>query len=339
MPPRLHAIFHRQVPGDEALLRLAQTRFRAAGLGAEFYPGSPDELAEHLPYRPLDDQPISVHLPRNLRVLDDACHDTICAFARRFPRDAIGLVVHDQPETASRFDDYVAAVRRLDARLRQQGPGPMLFVEYAAGIPAEAFTALFEAVRDCPRIGACIDISHVGIRQCQLAYEKTHPGEDVCRLKWNSPELPLRIDAVQAACATALPVVCRMISQIGRLGKALHFHLHDGHPASTFSAYGVSDHLSFLFELYVPFSYRGSRTLRLLYGPLGLKTVIDTARAALADELLSFTIEVHPPEGRLGLGEWAGLFSHWRDRENAERMNYWIEVLLRCAGLVRQACG
>ena len=47
--------------------------------------------------------------------------------------------------------------------------------------------------------------------------------------------------------------------------------------------------------------------------------------------------EVHPPEGRLGLGQHAGLFAHWRDKENAERMNHWIEVLLRCARLVREA--
>jgi hypothetical protein len=339
MPPRLHAIFHRQVPGDEALLRLAQTRCRAAGLGAEFYPDSPDDLARELPFRTLDEQPVSVHLPRNLRILDETSHDTICAFGRRFAADAAGLVVHDQPETASRFDDYSAAVRRLDARLREQGAGPTVFIEYAAGIPVEAFTALFEAVRDCPRVSACIDISHVGIRQCQIAYEKMHPGEDICRLKWNSPELPRRIDDVQAACATALPVVCRAITQIGRLGKPLHFHLHDGHPASTFNAHGVSDHLSFFFELYVPFSHHGSRTLPLLYGPLGLMKVVYTARAALPDERLSFTVEVHPPQGRLDLGEWACLFAHWRDRENAERMNYWIEVLLRCATLVRQACG
>jgi hypothetical protein len=339
MPPRLHAIFHRQIPGDHALLRLAQARFRAAGLNAEFYPTSPDRLAEELAYRPLADQPVTVHLPRNLRVLDAGSHDAICTYAWRFAGDACGLVVHDQPETASRFDDYVAAVRRLDGRLRTQGPGPTVFIEYAAGVPVEAYTALFEAVRDCPRIGACIDISHIGIRQCQLAWEKAHPGEDICRLKWHSPELPRHIEEVQAACATALPVVCRAVAQIARLGRPLHFHLHDGHPASTFSAYGVSDHLSFLFELVVPFSYCGSRTLPLLYGPMGLKKVIDTARAALSDELLSCTLEVHAPDGRLDLGEWAGLFSHWRDRENAERTNHWIEVLLRCAALVRQAWG
>ena len=214
----------------------------------------------------------------------------------------------------------------------------MLFIEYAAGIPTEAFVTLFEAVRDCPRISACIDISHIGIRQCQRAYDRRHPGDDVCHLKWNSPALPDRITEVQAACATALPVVCQTVAAVARLGKPMHFHLHDGHPSSTFSAYGVSDHLSFFHELYIPFSHEGRRTLPLLFGPMGLKKVLDTVCAALPDDRLSLTIEVHPPDGRLGLGEYAFLFRHWRDRENAERMNHWIEVLLRCAQLVRDAC-
>src|ERR1700733_4721144 len=203
MPPRLHAIFFRQVPGDEALLRLAQTRFRAAGVLPEFYPATPDDLARELPYRPFEDRPTSIHLPRDIRVLDRKSHDAVRAFAGRFAREAAGMVVHDQPEVASRFDDYVASVRELDARLRKQGPGPMLFIEYAAGISPEAFVALFEAVRDCPRVSACIDISHIGIRQCQRAYERQHSGEDVCHLKWNHPALPERIADVQAACATA----------------------------------------------------------------------------------------------------------------------------------------
>ena len=79
--------------------------------------------------------------------------------------------------------------------------------------------------------------------------------------------------------------------------------------------------------------------ISLLYGPLGLKKIIDAARSALPDERLSLTVEVHPQEGRLGLGEHAGLFRHWRDVGNAERMNHWVELMLRCARLVREACG
>ena len=278
--PALHAIFFRQVPGDAALLRLAQTRFRAAGVLPEFYPATPDDCARNCPYRPFEDRPISIHLPRDIRVLERKSHDAVCAFASRFAGEAAGMVVHDQPEVASRFDDYVAGVRELDARLRKQGPGPMLFIEYAAGIPTEAFVALFEAVRDCPRISACIDISHIGIRQCQRTYERLHPGEDVCHLKWNSSRAArARIADVQAACATALPVVCQTVAAVARLGKPMHFHLHDGHPSSTFSPYGVSDHLSFFHEIYIPFSHEGRRTLPLLFGPHGRRRRSSTPSA------------------------------------------------------------
>jgi hypothetical protein len=325
-------------PSSTARSPATRRCFAAAGVGPEFYPDSPDQLARELTFHPLPGEPFRVHLPRDIRLLEEKGRDRVCAFAERFREQPAGLLVHDQPELASRFDDYVAAVRALDARLRRLGPGPVVHIEYAAGVPPEAFVALFEAVRDCPRVAACIDVSHIGIRQCQRAYERLHPGEDVCRLKLDHPELPVRIDDVQAACVTALPVVVQTVTAVGRLGQPLHFHLHDGHPASTYSAYGVSDHLSFFHEVVAPFSYRGSRTLPPLFGPLGLKKILDAARSALPDELLSLTIEVHPQEGRLGLGEYAGLFRHWQDRDNAERMNHWVEQMLRCARLAREAC-
>jgi hypothetical protein len=337
--PLVNAMFHRQVQGDAALLRLAQRRFRDAGLGAEFYPGSPDELADSLPFRP-SEAPYTVHLPRGLRLLEPPAHDSVCAFAARFAEQgAYGLVVHDQPEAATRFADYVAAARDLDRRLTRQGPGPLLFVEYAAGLEPATFAALAEALRDCQRVGVCIDVSHVGIRQCQRTYEQRHPGRDVCSLKPGDPALRQHIDDVQAACATALPTVLGMVAAVGRLGKPLHFHLHDGHPASTFSPYGVSDHLSFDHDIPIAFRWRGGRTLPTLYGALGLKRIVDEARRALPDERLSLTLEIHPQEGRLPLGEDADLFAHWRDKANAERMNYWIEILVRNQRLLGAVLG
>jgi hypothetical protein len=189
----------------------------------EFNPRSPDNLASELPYHPLPEQPVSVHLPRRINLMDGKGRDLVCDFARRFSRESTGMVVHDHADTASRFDDYVAAVRNMNAKLEELGPGPMLFIEYAAGIPPEAYVALFESVRNCSRISACIDISHIGIRHCQVAYGKLYPGEDVCQLKWNSSALPARINDVQSVCAGALPVVCRTIQAIGRLGKPMHF--------------------------------------------------------------------------------------------------------------------
>jgi hypothetical protein len=337
--PMLNAMFHRQIPGDHALLRLAQRRFHDAGLGAEFYPGSPDELKESLPFRP-SPAPFTIHLPRNLRLLDPASHAPIAAFATSFAdRGAYGLVVHDQPEIADRFADYVAAVKDLDRRLMRNGAGPYVFVEYAAGLKPSTFVELAAALRECRRISVCIDISHVGIRQCQFAYEAQHRHQDVCSLKPDHPGLAERVDEVQAACETALPTVLEMVENIAWLKKPLHFHLHDGHPASTFSPYGVSDHLSFDHLIPIPFRWCGSRTLPTLFGPLGLKQILDAVRRLLPDEQLSLTLEIHPQEGRLALGEDADLFAHWNDKANAEKMNYWIEILLRNLRLVRAALG
>lgn len=338
MPPRLSALFHRQIEGDDALYRLAQARFAQGNLLPEFNPHSPDNLEREWQFHPLPDQPACVHLPRGLQLLTSKGQDTICAFMERFGKRANVMVVHDQWEIESRKAEYVAAVRQLDDRLRKLGAGPTLYIEYAVGLPPSTFVQLFETIRDCRRISACVDISHVGIRQCQLAYQERHLDQDICHLKWHHPSLPERVADVQAVCATALPVVCQTVAALAQLGKPLHFHLHDGHPASTFSRFGVSDHLSFFQTIPIPFSYQGERNLPLLFGPLGLKKILDTVRSALPDEQITLTIEVHAPDGRLDLGEHAELFAHWREKENAERMNYWIEVLLRCARLAREAC-
>ena len=46
-------------------------------------------------------------------------------------------------------------------------------------------------------------------------------------------------------------------------------------------------------------------------------------------------IEVHPQEGRTPLGVHAPLFAHWKDATNGERMNYWLDLLIQNALLVR----
>jgi hypothetical protein len=43
------------------------------------------------------------------------------------------------------------------------------------------------------------------------------------------------------------------------------------------------------------------------------------------------------PPKRQALGPFEGLSAHWRDRTNAERMNHWIDVLLRNHRLVQNA--
>jgi hypothetical protein len=89
----------------------------------------------------------------------------------------------------------------------------------------------------------------------------------------------------------------------------------------------VSDHLSFLAEIPLPFEHQGRRALPLLYGPEGLKEIIGTSLEALGADRCSFTLEIHPPEGRRALEDASPLFEHWSDKTNAEQMNHWLEVL------------
>jgi hypothetical protein len=338
--PLLHAMFHRQVWGDESLLRLAQERFHAADLGPEFYPENPAALVHYMSFHPGQSSGTStVHLPRHLDLFNPRSLDEIVAFARCCGPGVRGMIVHDQPDVAGRFEEYVRQVRVLNERLEEAGPGPMLFIEYAVGLEVPRFVELFEAVRDCQRISACIDISHIAIRQCQRAFSQSHPGIDPCGMKPGSPELPVHVEEIQEVCRMAVPVVLDVIEGIGAIGKPLHFHLHDGHPSSTFSEFGVSDHLSFFQEIPIPFSHRGAHALPTIFGPLGLLRVVSAAQRTPAADLLSFTLEIHPPAGHRELGEYGHLFRHWRDLRNGERMNNWIDVLLQNHRLLRDAWG
>ena len=130
--------------------------------------------------------------------------------------------------------------------------------------------------------------------------------------------------------ATALPHVLDVTRSLGRLGKHVHFHLHDGHPLVP----GLRDHFSFLTRLPVPFSYQGRRSLNMMYGPAGLASIMSTAIDACPPQGVSFTAEVHQVEGRLPLSDAAWLFAHWQDTTNAERMNYWLSVLSENAMLM-----
>src|SRR5271166_1365370 len=133
--PLLHAMFHRQVAGDESLLRLAQERFHAADLGPEFYPENPAALVRMMSFHPGQSSGTStVHLPRHLDLFDPRSLDEIVAFARCCGPGVRGMIVHDQPDVAERFEEYVRQVCILDERLEERGPGPLVFIEYACGL-------------------------------------------------------------------------------------------------------------------------------------------------------------------------------------------------------------
>lgn len=326
-PPTL-GLFQKRVEGDDALLALAALRFRQAGLGTEFYADTPGELERLWGFRPTPEAYGTVHLNRRLNMLDEASRDLVVDFAGRFQGRILGLVMHDQPEMVSERDAYVCAAEALALRLEKIGNGPRLFVEYAAGLEPDRFVGFFERIRRTDSISACIDTGHVGIWQARQSYSRSHGAKDVCALTPDHSQLPELIADVQEAVRSALPTTLKVIQELNKLGKPLHFHLHDGHPLSTFSPYGVSDHLSFLFRIPIPFEHDGKWSLEPMYGPSGLFEIVSKSLEALGPSGVSFTLEIHVPDGRLPLRDAEHLFAHWRDKANAERMNQWLWMLL-----------
>jgi phosphoglucan,water dikinase len=336
--PKYLAIFSKQdIDGDDALYKLAQARFEEAGLGGEFYPETPDILQQQLIFSPRG-LLCTAHLPRSLNLLQAEARERVAEFAARYARHLYGMVVHDHAQFAEQPKQAVEALRDLARRLARVPNAPLVFVEYASGLAPELFAQLFEETRDVEQVSACVDAAHVGIRVCQTTFAANFGPPDICSIKADSPALPEKIDAIQKTVATAMPAVLDLIQRLARLRKPLHFHLHDGHPLSSLSHYGVCDHLSFDQELRLPIAYQGRRLIGGMFGPGGLRQIVQTALAQLPANSLSFMLEVHPQEGRSPLGSWRSLFSHWRDTTNAERMNYWLDMLLRNAILLRDAC-
>lgn len=337
--PKLLAMLSIQPPieGDDTLLRLAQSRFSAAGVGGELYPGSPEHLQRLFNYRP-HNLSCTAHLPRNINLLHEAGRATLMEFVRLAQGKLYGLVLHDQLAFANHPQETLDALRETDRLLAEVPDAPWVFVEYAAGLEADFYASLFVESRDLRKLSAAIDVGHVGIHVCRSAYQAENPGEDVCALRPDSPELPAKIEAVQQATKKALPAVLDLINHLAELEKPLHFHLHNGHPLSTLSHFGVSDHLSFLQQIHLPFSYQGCNLLQGIFGVSGLRDIIHTATNSVSPQT-SFSLEIHPMEGRTPLGEHAQLFSHWRDTSNAERMNFWLDTLVDNATLVRDAWG
>ena len=322
------ALFEKRVDGDDALMELARMRFRQAGMGAEMHGGTADHLEWGMRFRPAPELPVVVHLPRDFNLVDAGNRRAIAELASRFSGRVYGFVLHDHAEMASRPEDFRRAAEELNRAIEGIERGPIVFVEYAAGLEPKQFTAFFRSIQKLPLVSACVDIGHVGIRQARAAYAAVHPGEDICALKSQPTRLPSLINDIQKAVITALPTVLELIEDLGALAKPVHFHLHDGHPLSTFSPFGVSDHLSFLGEIPLGFEYQGRRAVPLMFGPAGLEKIVNRAVKTIGRNRVSFTLEIHPTNERLSLDqEGASLFPHWRDRTNAERMNHWLLLL------------
>lgn len=336
--PRVLSLFQKRIDGDDALLQLANLRFKEAGLGTEFYAEMPLELKGLLKFKPFPETPAVVHLHRGVNLFEESCRKLIIDFAKGYNDQIFGLVIHDQVEVATRFNDYVTILHEMETRLTEIIGSPYLFIEYAVGLEPELFISLFKEIHDLEHVSGCVDIGHIGLWQARTIYSYNHPGSDICAFKPNDPDLPGVVEDVQSAVRSALDTVLHVIQELCNLGKPLYFHLHDAHPLSTFSPFGVSDHLSFLVEIPIPFEYTGKKSLHPMFGPSGLLRIVTESLQMLSPDRISFSLEIHPTDGRLPLGNASYLFNHWADKENAERMNYWLSVLLRNHQLVLEAC-
>lgn len=322
-PGCVRALFQQRVEGDEALLRLAGLRFAQMGAGAEVYADTPDQLEHVLRFVPPHPSLPVVHLNRGLNVLHARDRALVQEFATRFADRIAGLVVHDKREMGAQTDRLLAGLRELNGRLCQHPAGPLVFLEYAAGLDRGWFVEVAERLREAERVSVCIDVGHIGLRQVADRFADSHPDLDLKKLDLADHRLPDLVADIQDAVAAALPHVLDVTHSLGRLGKHVHFHLHDGHPLVP----GLRDHFSFLTRLPIPFSYRDRRSLSMMYGPGGLASIVATAIGACPPRGASFTLEVHQVEGRLPLCDADLLFAHWADSTNAERMNYWLSVL------------
>ena len=332
VPLPVHALFQQRVAGDEALLKLAGLRFAQTGMAAEVYADTPDQLEYVLQFVPSHACLPFVHLNRGVNVLHGRGRAVVAEFADRFAGRVAGLVVHDKREMAAQTDRLLASMRKLNARLCERPDGPLVFLEYAAGLDRGWFVEVAEQLQATERVSCCIDVGHVGLRQVSSTFGRSHPGLDLKKLSPADDRLPDLVADVQDAVGSALPHVLDVIHSLGRLGKHLHFHLHDGHPLIP----GLRDHFSFLTRLPIPFSYQGRRSLSTMYGPGGLASIVSTATEACPQQGVSFTVEVHQVEGRLPLADAAWLFPHWQETTNAERMNYWLSVLSENAMLISE---
>jgi hypothetical protein len=330
-------LLEKRIEGDDCLMMLAQHRFQQTVMGAEMPAGTPEQLERLLTFRPSEDSPVVVHLPRAFNLANDTSRTQILEFASRFAGLISGMVIHDHPAMATQQANYIEAAWNLDDQLEKINRCPVLFVEYAAGLEPATFVEFFASIPDLDRIGACIDIGHIGIRQARAAYALSHRGEDVCSLKSQAARLPQLIPDIEIAVQTGAAAVLETVEAIVALKKPVHFHLHDGHPLSTGSPFGVSDHLGFQAEIPLAFEYHGCRKLSPMFGPEGMAKVVSRALQSSATRRISFTLEIHPTFERLPLGEALSLFGHWTDKTNAEQMNHWLDLLSRNHELLKQA--
>ena len=204
VPEALHALFYRRVAGDDALLQLANLRFAQTGLAAETYADSPGELEHVLEFIPPHPRLPTVHLNRGINLLNEQSRATVGEFADRFAGRIGGLVVHDHRDMGNQTDRLLTVLRELNARLCELPDGPLVFLEYAAGLEPGWFVELAEKLQDAERVSVCIDIGHLGIWHASARFARSHPGLNLRDLHPGDARLPELAADVQDAVGSAV---------------------------------------------------------------------------------------------------------------------------------------
>jgi hypothetical protein len=324
--PGIRGLFQQRVEGGPELLSLAALRFRQAGMPAELYADTPAELELLLDRLPEHETLPTVHLNRRLDLLQPHGRDAVQAFVTGFTGRVAGFVVHDQSPMRDRTSELVAAMHLVGDRV----DGPFVFLEYAAFHPFEWFVQVAQRSAGAARASMCVDIGHVGLSAAWGVLRREANGR-TGRLLLTDPALAGQVELVEQARRSGLPAVLAMIDELAPIGKPVHFHLHDAHPAQP----GLSDHFSFLTRFPVPFEHDGLRSLPPMFGVAGAGQVLRAALAGFTAERLSLTLEIHQAEGRLPLEpEAAALFAGWPDPTGPERLNYWLSVIAQNHQLV-----
>jgi hypothetical protein len=315
-------LFQRYVGPEDAFLRLARLQFARAGMGAELYADAPSDLEHDLAFLPAPGPLPTVHLARDIDLLTASGQGRVRQFCERFAGRVLGFVVHDRAAMAGQPAKVAAAL----ANAVVPG-GPMVFLEYAAGLEPAAFLDLAYGLAGLDQASVCVDIGHVGIRQSRLEIARLHPQLNLAELRARGGADPALVAGVQDAVHAASRDVVELIKQLAAVGKPAHFQLHDGHPLRP----GVADHFGFFGRLNVPFDWLGKASLDPLYGPEGLSRVIAAVLENFPPGGASFTLEIHQSPGSRPLDdEEASLFREFRDpatTAKAERLNHWLAAL------------
>ena len=313
------------VDGDAALFRLAQRRFAQLGLGVEIYPAGPEHLRELSVFFP-EGAVNTVHLPYHYNLTNPEHFAEIAACAQI--GGVRGFTLHEYKYAAAP-EAFKDAARRLSAVL-QKAPGrPAVFLEFVGGL--DGYTEALKLVHGIPLICPCLDAGHIAVEHCQARLRRRFPELDQKLLSPDFPGLEKYIAGIQEAVRGALDDALDSIRGFLDMGwEKVHFHCHNIHPLSKFSPYPIRDHLSFLKQIPLPFAFNGRKVVDGVYNIAGARRLHALLADAARDNDLSLMLEIHRQPGHLPLGADADLFSHWADLENAEAMNYHLELIAQC---------